>query len=100
MTLDVHSILPKPVDKFWPNWLNLAFGYGVDKVKLGKNDWNSAEEPLGDREWYISFDYDLLKLFNPKAQWLREILDALNLIHFPSPAIRFSPSGVVYGLYF
>ncbi|MBU2447364.1 MAG: YfiM family protein [Bacteroidetes bacterium] len=100
LTFDVNSMLPKSIDKYWPDWLNLALGYGVERVKLGKNIWNSSVNPLGDREWYIAFDYDLVKLFNPKAEWLRELLETFNIIHFPSPAIRFSPSGIYYGLYF
>jgi len=100
LTFDVHSILPSPVDNYWPKWLNIALAYGVEKVKLGKNIWNSSGRPLGDREWYISLDYSLLKLFNPESKTLREILDFLDNFHFPAPAVRISPSTIWYGIYF
>lgn len=100
LSFDVHSILPTPVDNYWPKWLNIAVAYGVEKVKLGKNIWNSSGKPLGDREWYISLDYSLLKLFNPESKTLREILDLLDNFHFPAPAVRISPSTIWYGIYF
>ncbi len=100
LSLDVHSILPEPLDNYWPKWLNIAAAYGVEKVKLGKNIWNSSGRPLGDREFYISLDYSLLKLINPQSKTLREILDLLDNFHFPAPAVRFSPSTIWYGIYF
>lgn len=100
LTFDVNSILPNSVDKFWPDWLNVALGYGVERVKLGKNIWNSSGKPLGDREWYIALDYSLVKIFNPKSKLLREFLELLDNFHFPAPAVRFSPSTIWYGIYF
>lgn len=100
LTFDVNSILPASVDNLWPDWLNIALGYGVERVKLGKNIWNSSGRPLGDREWYIAIDYSLLKLFNPESKILREILELLDNFHFPAPAVRISPSTIWYGIYF
>ncbi|MCX8056681.1 MAG: YfiM family protein [Ignavibacteria bacterium] len=100
LTFDVHSILPKPIDNFWPSWLNVAVAYGVEKVKLGKNIWNSADRPLGDREWYITLDYSLVKLIKPKSNFLREVLDLIDNFHLPAPAVRISPSTIWYGIYF
>jgi hypothetical protein len=100
LTFDVHSMLPEPVDRYWPKWLNIAIAYGVEKVKLGKNIWNSSGRPLGDKEWFIALDYSLLKLFNPQSKTLREILDLLDNFHFPAPAVRISPSTIWYGIYF
>ncbi|MEJ5305071.1 MAG: DUF2279 domain-containing protein [Ignavibacteria bacterium] len=100
LSFDIHSILPSPVDNYWPKWLNFAIAYGVEKVKLGKNIWNSSGKPLGDREWYISLDYSLLKLFNPESKILREVLDLLDNFHFPAPAVRITPSTIWYGIYF
>lgn len=100
LTFVIHSMLPKPVDNFWPNWLNISLGYSVEKVKLGKNIWNSSGKPLGDREWYVAIDYSLLKLLNPESKILRELLELLDNFHFPAPAIRISPSTIWYGIYF
>ncbi len=100
LTFDINSILPSKLDRFWPDWLNIAVAYGVDKVKLGKNIWNSSGKPLGDREWYIALDYSLLKIFNPKSQTLRDILKLIDNFHFPAPAVKISPNTIWYGLHF
>ncbi len=100
MTFDVNSILPEKLDKYWPDWLNIAIAYSVERVKLGKNIWNSFDRPLGDREWFIALDYSLLKIIKPKSKFLREVLDLLDNFHFPAPAVRISPSTVWYGIYF
>lgn len=100
LTIDINSLLPSKIENYWPDWLNIAIAYGVDKVKLGKNIWNSSNGPLGDREWYISLDYSLLKLFNPQSQFFRDILNFLDNFHFPAPAIKISPNVIWYGLYF
>lgn len=100
LTFDVNAFLPQSIDRFWPDWLNIAIAYGVEKVKLGKNIWNMADKPLGDREWYIALDYSLLKIFRPKSKILRDVLEFLDNFHFPAPAVRISPSTIWYGLYF
>lgn len=101
LSLDIHSLLPNRIKKYYPNWLNIAVGYGVEKVKLSKTQWNSANgRGLGEREFYLALDYDLVKLFKPKSELLNKILNLLNNFHFPAPAIRLTPSRIYYGIYF
>lgn len=100
LTFDVHSYLPEKIDKYWPDWLNLAIGYGTDKIKLSKTDWNSfGNGGEGDREYYISVDYDLLKIFKPEPGFWHEVLYILNVLHFPAPAIKLTPKPVFYFLF-
>lgn len=97
LTFDIHSYLPKKLDKYWPDWLNLAVGYGADKIKLSKTEWNSfGRGGEGDKEFYIALDYDLIKLFKPKKGFWYEVLDILNVFHFPAPALKLTPKPVFY----
>ncbi len=103
LTIDVHDILPEKLKRYWLPWLGIAIGYGGDKLLNDRGNFNQDRNKtgLGVQEWYVALDYNLLKLFSPaKESFLYDLLDILNLIHFPSPAIRISPSGIFYGIYF
>jgi hypothetical protein len=97
----VEDFLPDDAKPYWPDWLGIAVGYGAAKTFKGKNSYNTDSNNigLGDQEWYIALDYDLRKLPGD-SEFLKFLKDSLNLIHWPAPAIRFSPTGIYYGLYF
>jgi hypothetical protein len=85
----VGHMLPDPLRSVWPDFLGIALGMGV----------RDLENNGGQLEWYIALDYDLTKLPGDSG-FLKALKEGLNLIHLPSPAIRFSPSVILYGLYF
>jgi hypothetical protein len=85
----VGDMLPDPLKSVWPGFLGIALGLGV----------RDLENNGGQLEWYLALDYDLTKLPGDSA-FLKALKDGLNFIHLPSPAIRFSPSVILYGLYF
>jgi hypothetical protein len=101
LTLAVNDVLPRSLKPYWPDWLGIAVGYGTANTMVGKEAFNNDSEGhgAGDQEWYLAFDYDIRGLFgdSPFMHFLKE---ALNLIHLPAPAVRLSPSGIWYGLYF
>jgi hypothetical protein len=100
LALTVEDLLPEAAKSWWPDWLGVAVGYGANRTMLGKNIYNSAGGVgQGEQEWYVALDYDLRKLpgDTPILRWLKE---SLNIFHLPAPAIRITPSGVWYGLYF
>jgi hypothetical protein len=102
LTLDLNEILPKQLDNLWPDWLNIAIGYGGENLvnQFGANE-DINRRGLGKEEWYLAFDYNLIKIFNPDENtFLYQLLDFLNLFHLPSPTVRFSPSAIYYGIYF
>ena len=84
---DIQSLLPTNAQHIWPDFLDLALGYGTTK-KTG-----------GELEVVLALDYDLTKL-PLKSKVLRNIAKILNNVHFPSPAIRITPQGTAYLLYF
>ncbi len=89
--VNVKSVLPAPVDQYWPDWLWLSLGYGARDI--------ATSNPY--RVYFLSFDYDLRKIIPQSTPFLRTLGEALNYIHFPAPAVRIVPGGAVwYGLYF
>jgi hypothetical protein len=89
LCLKVGSMLPDPLRSVWPDFLGIALGLGVRDLQ------NNG----GQLEWYIALDYDLTKLPGDSG-FLKALKEGLNFVHLPSPAIRFSPSVILYGLYF
>jgi hypothetical protein len=85
----VGDMLPNPLKSVWPGFLGIALGLGV----------RDLEDSGGQLEWYLALDYDLTKLPGDSG-FLKALKEGLNFIHLPSPAIRFSPSVILYGLYF
>lgn len=89
LSFKVENLLPKSLKPVWPDFLCVALGLGArDLQKDGAHV-----------EWYLALDYDLTALPGDSG-FLRTLKEVLNLIHFPSPAIRISPNVVLYGLYF
>jgi hypothetical protein len=85
----VGNMLPDPLKSVWPDFLGIALGLGV----------RDLENNGGQLEWYVALDYDLTKLPGDSG-FLKALKEGLNFIHLPSPAIRFAPSVILYGLYF
>lgn len=81
----------------WPDWLNLAIGYGIDDTQYLDDNLTKTG---GNREFYIAFDYDLQKIFkNWDSPVGKKVLHWLNYMHFPAPTIRISPKFEFYPLF-
>lgn len=96
LTFNVHNFLPDDYKKYWPDWLQVALGYGL-------SNWDGDEEFMGrrvtDRELWLSFDYDLEKLPGD-GEFLRLLKKLFNQFHLPAPAVRLTPGPIWYGLFF
>jgi hypothetical protein len=96
LTINVNHYLPKDYKKYWPDWLQLAFGYGLSR-------WDGDEEAslrhVTDKELWISLDYDIEKLPGD-GELLRLLKKLFNQFHLPAPAIRLTPGPIWYGLFF
>lgn len=66
---------------------NLAIGYGLEKYRSQK------------AEIYLSLDYNL-KAVKVKNPYLQHIINILDRLHYPAPAIRMAPGYIAYGLFF
>ncbi len=90
LSISVNNFLPEKIEKIYPDFLNIAIGYGVRNLD-GRGG--------GQREFYISLDYDLEKL--PGDGWLWKLIKKnLNYIHLPAPAVRLTPKFALFGLFF
>ncbi|WP_027126674.1 DUF2279 domain-containing protein [Gelidibacter mesophilus] len=86
-----------------PKWLNFAIGYGAegmvfpyDESHIGLSSGNSRQ-----RQFYLSLDVDLSRV-ETKSHLLRSILDVLNVIKVPFPAVEFNDENGIklHGIYF
>lgn len=74
LTVNVHNLLPPDWRDYWPEFIQLAVGYGVD-------DRNTRREAV------IGLDFNLgaFTVENPELRLLQE---TVNLVHLPAPAVK------------
>ena len=100
LAVTLYDFLPESIQQYYPSWLGIAVGRSITNAVIGKELFKTNNgKGAGDEEWYIAFDYDLRKLPGD-TPFLRFLKEELNLIHFPAPTIRITPSVIYYGLYF
>jgi hypothetical protein len=97
MGVHVHGLLPRSWQSYWPKWLGIALGVSIRNMPHFDPE---ADPGALQRNLIIALDYDMREII-PGDTWLLQALkEALNHIHFPSPAIRISPDFIAYGFYF
>lgn len=83
------------MDKFirFPNWLNLAVGYGAEGMVYAR-DYQNAEAgyPPAYRQYYLSIDFDLTAI-NTRSKVVKTLIFVANMIKIPAPAVEFSKKG-------
>jgi hypothetical protein len=82
VSVNVHNLLPKTIQPYYPSWLNIAVGYTARNL-----DWDDAT-----RRIIISLDYDLTKILPEGGAFWNWIRQYVNLIKLPAPAIEFTLS--------
>ncbi len=96
MSVNVHNILGKEYNQYWPKWLQLSFGYAVRNL-CDPNDPNFdcsdsyAVNGIvhGDRKFIIALDYNLAELIPEVGAPFDWFIQSLNYVKLPSPAIEF-----------
>ncbi|MFN0158965.1 MAG: DUF2279 domain-containing protein [Bacteroidota bacterium] len=76
LAINVNGLLPESAKSYWPEFLQLAVGYGVGE--------NSTR-----REAAIGLDFNL-EVFSPPGRDLLLLQKTVNMFHFPAPAIKFT----------
>jgi hypothetical protein len=84
-----------------PSWLNVAFGYSADGMFGGRdNYWVNDDGQVYDfrnvtraRRFYLSPDIDLSRL-KVKSKALKSILNVVNSLRIPLPALQVSTEGI------
>lgn len=85
----------------WPDWLNIAVGYGADGLMGGFD--NKAYDEAGNlvfdrtdiprrRQFYLAPDIDLTRI-KTRHKWLRTTLFILNAFKIPAPALSVTNKG-------
>ena len=100
-SINVNSFLPE--NNKWPDWLNIALGYGSDNMFGGfENEWETDGEQfvLSDDtyprvyQYYLGLDVDLTKI-RTKNHFLKGVLSIFNIFKAPSPALEINSRGEV-----
>ncbi len=96
LTVNPHHYFPKSWKKNYPEWLaplGIAVGYSAKEV--------ASNIRGGYNEVFIGLDIDLRKIpIGNDSGLFKFIKSEFNFLRMPIPAIRVSPSGIWYGLYF
>lgn len=99
LSVNVHNLLPDNMKPYWPDWLELSFGYaarnlcapqhGCDEYtsKLHTFD-NGAIRVYGDPKFIIALDYNLAKLLPEGGSFWNWTKQTLNWFKLPSPAVE------------
>jgi hypothetical protein len=95
LSINPKKLLPESIGKYYPGFLVPAIGISLK----GSSSHAFEGNIYAFREWYIALDYDL-RYLPGDTDFLKKLKTILNFYHLPSPAVRFSPSGIWYGLYF
>jgi len=88
-------------DSFFPEWLNIAFGYGAEGMLNGT--FQDPDLPVQNpyRQYYFSLDMDLTKI-KTSSHFLSTLFSVINVIKIPSPTLEFTSRGTLkfHYLYF
>ncbi len=88
------NILPESIG--WPKWLRLAFGYGTYNVNI----WNDEGELLEPgRRLFFALDYDLVEIIPDAGSFGNWLVQTIDFLHLPSPALQITPDVRFYLLY-
>ncbi len=98
LSANVHNMLPDGWKKYWPDWLQLSFGYAArnlcdpynPKCKDYKDTklhvFDDGSSQYGNREFIVALDYNLVNLLPDGCNLWNWFKQSLNHIKFPAPA--------------
>lgn len=83
----------------FPQWLNIAIGYGADGMTGGytnppaTDDYGNSITFERYRQFYLSLDVDLTRI-KTRSAFLKTICTVIGFIKIPAPALEFNKYGV------
>ncbi len=101
LSLNIASFL-KQKPKFWPVWLNIATGYGIENIfGAERNSWTDQDGNHFEvsstaypryTQFYLSLDIDFERI-PTKHRWLKTIFSFLNVFKVPFPTLEVNTLG-------
>lgn len=106
LSINMHNILPKSINKYWPKWMELSFGYSArnlaftqEQIQLHQDNgvqgadynWGQGAPDFGSPRYIVSLDWNLNYILPEHyPNWMHWTMQTLNHFKWPSPAIEFS----------
>jgi hypothetical protein len=87
LSADVSTFLPRT--SHYPKWLNLAIGYGGERMVYGNPRTNTQMGYQAYRQYYLSFDLNLMNIKTRHA-FLKKVFYVLSMVHLPAPAVEYN----------
>ena len=92
LSIGVRHFMPGSVQKYWPDFINIALGYGVKHY----TDYSKRFQ-----DFYIALDFDYRKMIPGDSKfmlWMKDILNHFRIL--PAPGIRINKHNVEYVINF
>lgn len=108
LSMNVHNMLPRNLKPYWPDWLELSFGYaarnlcvvGDPEIECDPVKSNVHKDVVwGSPRFVVSLDYNLIKLLPDGPNFWNWLRQSLNYLKWPSPAIEFGEKTRFYLFY-
>lgn len=88
LSVNVHDFLGKKAKSFWPDYLNIVTGYGV-------NHYTEYDKRYAD--YYVGLDLNWERIIPGNSKFMIWFKNIINHFRFlPLPALRFNKDGVQY----
>ena len=82
-----------PSPQHLPDWLNVSLGYSGNGMLGGAANPEGYRDIERYRQFLFSLDVDLTKVKTNK-RWVRTLLDAVNILKIPAPALEYNERGI------
>ncbi|MFP4369074.1 MAG: DUF2279 domain-containing protein [Candidatus Kapaibacterium sp.] len=109
LSVDVNNMLPRSLERYWPDWMNISVGYAArnlcDTLNPGLYNCDKSRSKhyydgyWGSPRFIVALDYDLVQLLPEGGNFWNWIRQSLNYFKLPSPAVEFGPVTKVYLMY-
>ncbi|MEK6615558.1 MAG: DUF2279 domain-containing protein [Bacteroidota bacterium] len=98
LSFNLSSFMKK--ESKFPKWLNLAVGYGAERMISGRDGYVTLEN--GNtirmeryRQYYFSLDIDLTRI-KTQSHFLKTVFETFSFIKIPAPALELNKNGMKF----
>jgi hypothetical protein len=82
LSMNVHNMMPESWQQNYPSWLHVSVGYAA----------RSLDTPQESQRYILALDVDMRDILPKGPSWWNWIVQSLNYIKLPAPAVEFSPT--------